>query len=155
MGARRKDGSGRSAAGRRTGSEWGDLAPAGGLLGVVLGMFFPTGIELLRRHEPRLIPWAWAVNGVGSVAAAVLAVMLGMAIGFSGVAGVAAVIYVVGTGALVLRAFATAPPAPRYPSTRHGSHIPGETKTAAAPACRLDPPDVQPIASSRAGRSCA
>jgi hypothetical protein len=36
-------------------------------LGLVLGMYFPTGLELLRRREPRLIPWAWAVNGVASV----------------------------------------------------------------------------------------
>ena len=66
-------------------------------LGVALGMYFPTGIEMLRRREPALIPWAWAVNGVGSVAAAVLAVMLAMAIGFSGVALVAAGIYAIGT----------------------------------------------------------
>ena len=66
-------------------------------LGFVLGMYFPTGLELLRRREPRLIPWAWAVNGVASVAASVLAVILGMALGFSGVALLAGAIYLVGT----------------------------------------------------------
>ncbi len=66
-------------------------------LGLVLGMYFPTGLELLRRREPRLIPWAWAVNGVASVAASVLAVMLGMAFGFTVVALVAAGIYALGT----------------------------------------------------------
>jgi hypothetical protein len=66
-------------------------------LGIVLGMYFPTGLELLRRREPRLIPWAWAVNGVASVVASVLAVLLGMAIGFSGVTFVAGAIYAVGT----------------------------------------------------------
>jgi len=71
-------------------------------LGVVLGMYFPTGLELLRRREPRLVPWAWAVNGVASVAAAVLAVVLGMSLGFSGVALLAAGIYAGGTGALLL-----------------------------------------------------
>jgi hypothetical protein len=70
-------------------------------MGVVLGMYFPTGLELLRRREPRLIPWAWAVNGVASVAASVLAVLLGMAIGFSGVTFVAGVIYAVGTLGLI------------------------------------------------------
>jgi hypothetical protein len=70
-------------------------------LGVVLGMYFPTGIELVRQLEPRLVPWAWAVNGVASVASTVLAVILGMAIGFSGVAYVAAGIYTVGTLALL------------------------------------------------------
>jgi hypothetical protein len=75
-------------------------------LGVVLGMYFPTGLELLRQREPRLIPWAWAVNGVASVVASVLAVLLGMAIGFSGVTFVAGAIYAVGTLGLlsVLRA---------------------------------------------------
>ena len=70
-------------------------------LGVALGMYFPTGLELLRRIEPHLIPWAWAVNGVGSVASAVLAVILGMSIGFSGVAFVALAVYALGTGALL------------------------------------------------------
>jgi hypothetical protein len=64
-------------------------------------MYLPTGLELLRRIEPRLIPWAWAVNGVGSVAATVLAVILAMEIGFSNVALVAAGAYVVGTLALL------------------------------------------------------
>jgi hypothetical protein len=70
-------------------------------LGLALGMYFPTGLELLRRREPRLVPWAWAVNGVASVAASVLAVILGMAIGFSGVAIVAGGIYTVGTLSLL------------------------------------------------------
>jgi hypothetical protein len=60
-------------------------------------MYFPTGLEVLRRIEPDLIPWAWAVNGVASVTSAVLAVILGMAIGFTGVAWTAAGIYALGT----------------------------------------------------------
>jgi len=70
-------------------------------LGLALGMYFPTGVELLRRVAPRLVPWAWAVNGVASVASSVLAVILGMTIGFSGVALVAAGVYVIGTSALL------------------------------------------------------
>jgi len=70
-------------------------------LGLVLGMYFPTGLELLRRREPRLIPWAWAVNGVASVAASVLAVVLAMGIGFSGVAVVAGGVYLIGTLSLL------------------------------------------------------
>ena len=54
------------------------------------------------RRAPRLVPWAWGVNGVASVVAAVLAVLIGMAIGFAGVALVAGGIYAVGTGALLL-----------------------------------------------------
>ncbi len=70
-------------------------------LGLCLGMYFPTGLELLRRHAPGLVPWAWGVNGVASVASTVLAVILGMAIGFSGVVIVAAVVYAVGTLSLL------------------------------------------------------
>ena len=43
----------------------------------------------------------WAVNGVASVASAVIAVILGMTIGFSGVALTAAGVYVIGTSALL------------------------------------------------------
>jgi hypothetical protein len=70
-------------------------------LGFCLGMYFPTGLELLRRRAPALVPWAWAVNGVASVASAVLAVLLAMAIGFTGVALVAVAIYAVGVLALL------------------------------------------------------
>lgn len=71
-------------------------------LGTCLGMYFPTGIELLRQREPALIPWAWAINGIASVASSVLAVILGMSIGFSAVAMLAAGIYAVGTISLLL-----------------------------------------------------
>lgn len=70
-------------------------------LGVVLGMFFPTGLEIVRRVDPTFVPWAWAINGVGSVIATVLAVILGMEIGFAGVAVVAAGIYAIGTLAML------------------------------------------------------
>jgi hypothetical protein len=80
-------------------------------LGFTLGMFFPTGLELLRRVEPRLVPWAWAVNGVASVAATVLAVILGIELGFTRVALLAAGIYAIGTLSLV-----SALPADRSPA---------------------------------------
>jgi len=81
-------------------------------LGTALGMYFPTGVELLRRSNPALIPWAWAVNGVSSVASSVLAVILGMSFGFSFVMLVAAGIYVVGTLAMLI-------------ATRHGQPVRG------------------------------
>lgn len=70
-------------------------------LGTCLGMYFPTGIAVLREREPRLVPWAWAVNGVASVVSSVLAVILAMSIGFSGVAILATCIYVVGTAGML------------------------------------------------------
>ena len=65
-------------------------------------MYFPTGIELLHRHHPRLVAWAWGVNGLGSVVSSVLAMMLAMAIGFEGVAWVALALYTTGTVGLLL-----------------------------------------------------
>lgn len=68
------------------------IAPAG----FVLGFPFPLGVRLLERHAPVLIPWGWAVNGMLSVAASLLAVALAMAVGFSAVLLTAAAVYSVG-----------------------------------------------------------
>ncbi len=54
------------------------LAP----LGLPLGMFFPSGIQIARRVDASFVPWAWAINACASVVATVLAVMLAMAYGF-------------------------------------------------------------------------
>jgi len=70
-------------------------------IGVCLGMYFTTGIEILRIQSPRLVPWAWAINGIGSVLSTVLAVILAMSIGFSGVALVALAVYAIGVFALI------------------------------------------------------
>ncbi|MFZ2949056.1 MAG: hypothetical protein WA003_06195, partial [Desulfuromonadaceae bacterium] len=53
--------------------------------GMLMGIPFPTGLKLLGQVEPPLIPWAWAVNGVFSVLAPLLAVMTAMVAGFRGV----------------------------------------------------------------------
>jgi len=71
-------------------------------LGICLGMFFPTGVELVRQTSPGLVPWAWAVNGIGSVAGTVLAVIIAMAFGFSVVVLIAVAIYVLGALPLII-----------------------------------------------------
>ena len=53
--------------------------------GMLMGIPFPTGLKLLGQVEPVLIPWAWTVNGAFSVLAPLLAVMIAMVAGFSGV----------------------------------------------------------------------
>ncbi len=74
------------------------LAP----LGLLLGMFFPLGIrQVLRLHED-LVPWAWAINGCASVTGTVLAVVLAMGIGFTGVWTISVVLYACGVAALLL-----------------------------------------------------
>lgn len=49
------------------------------------GWLFPAGIEILGESDEELIPWAWGVDGFASVAAAPLAIILSMSIGFNNV----------------------------------------------------------------------
>ena len=74
-------------------------------LGLVMGMFFPTGILLARRAGDDFVPWAWGVNGVASVVGTILAVVLAMSFGFRVVTVVALCCYVV--AALGLRVAAS------------------------------------------------
>jgi len=65
-------------------------------LGLVLGMFFPSGIQLVRLANEEFVPWAWGINGCASVVGAVLSVVLAMAIGFRTVTVLALATYAVG-----------------------------------------------------------
>jgi len=67
-------------------------------LGYLMGLPFAGGLQLVERHEPKLVPWAWAINGSFSVVSSVLAVMIALSWGFSIVFWLGAVAY---TGALV------------------------------------------------------
>ena len=68
------------------------LAP----VGLAMGIPFPTGIAILRETRPELIPWAWGVNGYTSVLGSVLAVILGIELGFMTVLLIAAAVYTTG-----------------------------------------------------------
>ncbi len=65
------------------------LMPAG----ILMGSPFPLGISLLHAAAPRLIPWAWAVNGCFSVLAPIIAVMLALSTGFRSVLFIGAAMY--------------------------------------------------------------
>ena len=65
------------------------LAPTG----LLMGLPFPLGITVLGSAAPRLIPWAWAVNGCFSVLAPILAIMLALSAGFRFVLLSGAVMY--------------------------------------------------------------
>jgi hypothetical protein len=65
------------------------LMPAG----ILMGIPFPLGISVLGSTVPRLIPWAWAVNGCFSVLSPVLAVMLALSAGYRTVLITGAVMY--------------------------------------------------------------
>jgi spermidine synthase len=55
------------------------LAPLGG----ILGMAYPLGITILRRHGDGLVPWAWGLNGALSVVASVLAIFVSSRLGLT------------------------------------------------------------------------
>jgi hypothetical protein len=73
------------------------------LVGLPLGAPFPLGIRILGREDPDLIPWAWGLNAVSSVIASALAVLLALAVGFSGVLLVAASAYAAAGACMVWR----------------------------------------------------
>lgn len=52
-------------------------------LGLLMGMPFPLGIAAVHGREPRLVPWAWGINGTLSVLGSVLAAMLSISFGFT------------------------------------------------------------------------
>ena len=54
-------------------------------LGFLMGTMFPHGITHLRQRAPRLVPWAWGINGTVSVVSAAVAALLALAFGFSAV----------------------------------------------------------------------
>nr|MDJ0925766.1 hypothetical protein [Acidimicrobiia bacterium] len=62
-------------------------------LGFLMGTMFPSGIAHLERRAPRLVPWAWGINGTTSVISAVAAALLALAFGFTVVLLVGAVGY--------------------------------------------------------------
>ncbi len=77
------------------------LAP----IGLLMGMPLPTAIRLLKGRRQRIIPWVWAANGSASVLGSVLAVIVAMEIGFTGVVALAMLSYALANLAVV-KAFA-------------------------------------------------
>ncbi|MCU0862409.1 MAG: hypothetical protein MUC36_01335 [Planctomycetes bacterium] len=71
------------------------LAP----LGWPLGQALPLGIKALHASGSTLVPWAWGLNGAASVLASVLAVAIGMQLGFTAALGAGFACYL---GALLL-----------------------------------------------------
>jgi hypothetical protein len=47
-----------------------------------LGWPFPSGLRVMARQFPSLVPWAWGINGCASVIGAVLGKCLAVSIGF-------------------------------------------------------------------------
>ena len=64
-------------------------------LGVPLGAVFPKIVAQAGAADPRLVSWAWAINGAASVIGSILAVALTINVGFTTVGVVAAACYLV------------------------------------------------------------
>jgi hypothetical protein len=62
-------------------------------LAMAMGHLLPCGLRAIGTTESALVPWAWAVNGFGSVTATMAAPLLAMQAGFSRVALAAAACY--------------------------------------------------------------
>ncbi len=58
-----------------------------------MGFCFPLGIRLVSAMRPAFVPWAYGVNTGASVIGSVLAVILAMTLGFSGVQWVSTALY--------------------------------------------------------------
>ncbi len=54
-------------------------------LAFCMGLPFPLGLERVGRAAPGLVPWAWGINGCASLVSAILAGLLAVHWGFSGV----------------------------------------------------------------------
>ena len=75
------------------------LAP----VGIPLGMAMPIGLRRLAATHPEGVPWAWGINGIASVLASVLAIVVAINWGFT-VATLVAFVCYAGALAHVLRA---------------------------------------------------
>ncbi|OGV98377.1 MAG: hypothetical protein A3I04_06965 [Nitrospinae bacterium RIFCSPLOWO2_02_FULL_39_110] len=62
-------------------------------LGFFMGMPFPAGIKLLEKHNSRIIPWAWCVNGCSSVLSSVLVILIALSFGFKAALFLSALAY--------------------------------------------------------------
>jgi SAM-dependent methyltransferase len=62
-------------------------------LAFAMGLPFPLGLARVSRSRPRLVPWAWGVNGCASVISAVLATVLAIHFGFTVVVLLAVALY--------------------------------------------------------------
>ena len=64
-----------------------------GGLGVALGCAFPAGMRLVRRSHDTETPWLWGINGVGSVLASSLAILIALGFGLTNLMLVSAFLY--------------------------------------------------------------
>jgi spermidine synthase len=62
-------------------------------VGILMGLPFPTAVKQVEKLNPNFIAWAWGVNGVTSVLASIVAIVIAMQAGFTLVVCLAAGTY--------------------------------------------------------------
>jgi hypothetical protein len=65
-------------------------------VGILMGLPFPTAVKQVEKLNPSFIAWAWGVNGVTSVLASIVAIVVAMQVGFTLVVCFAAAVYLLG-----------------------------------------------------------
>ena len=65
-------------------------------VGILLGLPFPSAVKQVEKLNPNFIAWAWGVNGVTSVLASIVAIVVAMRLGFTVVVCIAAATYLLG-----------------------------------------------------------
>jgi predicted membrane-bound spermidine synthase len=76
-------------------------------LAILMGMPMPTGIRILCREAPEIIPWAWGINGAASVSGSVGALVIALITGFNQALIVGAVLYLAAAFAISRKAAAS------------------------------------------------
>jgi len=65
-------------------------------LAFLMGMPFPLGITALGRYEPKLVPWAWALNSFMTVFGSLFCIFVSMFLGFHAAFLIAGLVYLAG-----------------------------------------------------------
>jgi hypothetical protein len=68
------------------------LLPAG----ILMGMFFPSGVAEVKRMDHRFVPWAWGINGCCSVFGSILAIVIAIMWGFTAALWAGVICYAMG-----------------------------------------------------------
>lgn len=117
---------------------WAGATPWGLILvappmAYLMGIPMPSALALLTRGAPRLLPWAWGVNGVASVIATSGAVALAMSFGYRTVCVLAAGAYGLAALSGIGRASppALVPPAATPEALSHPGRPPSSQRTSA------------------------
>lgn len=66
-------------------------------LGVLMGMFMPSGLAFVREQNSAYVPWVWGINGCASVLGSFAAILIAISSGFTSVFICGALLYALAT----------------------------------------------------------